>query len=68
MKDVIISQFMIDFIYTVLLSTRNFHQQGYQTGGRQSTTYKKMVIIMNNFNNTTLLLQLTRTTLSSSDI
>lgn len=68
MKDVIISQLMIDFIYTVLLSTRNFDQQGYQTEGRQSTTYKKMVIIMNSFNNTTLLLQLTGTTFSSSDI
>lgn len=41
MKDVIISQLMIDFIYTVLLSTRNFDQQGYQIEGRQSTTYKK---------------------------
>lgn len=68
MKDVIISQLMIDFIYTVLLSTRNFDQKGYQTEGRQSTTYKKMVIIMNSFNNTTLLLQLTGTTFSSSDI
>lgn len=68
MKDVIISQLMIDFSYTVLLSTRNFDQQGYQTEGRQSTTYKKMVIIMNSFNNTTLLLQLTETTFSSSDI